>query len=209
MNKNLTITIVAVLLLAGGVGGYFAFGRSSSSPSSNSSEAANTTPAQDSMQKKSLKDLMGLGTNQQCTFKDATGNGGTVYVSGTKVRGDFASTTNGTSISSHMVSDGKTTYMWMDGQTQGFKTSLDAVAQPDLTAKQQPAVDVNQQLDYNCGAWTVNASVFALPTGIDFIDPAALMPKVTLPAGSAAQCAACDSLTGTYRDQCLATLNCN
>lgn len=213
MNKGILIGVVLVILLGLG-GAYFLLSRSSSVPSSpeNQTESSQTTSAPAA--KKSLKDLMALGQSQQCGFTDPTGNSGTMYVSGGKSRGDFTSDAGGTAVQSHMIYDGQSLYIWMDGQTQGYKSTLDT-ATPTGSPSTPGTMDANQAFDYDCSSWVTDASLFTPPTGIEFLDASAMMaPKVTTApgtspaAGSSDQCAACESLTGSSRTQCLAALNC-
>ena len=201
MNKNVLIAIAVVVLLALG-GAYFLYGRPSS-PLTSTSGTPTTSSA-----KKSLKDLIALGSSQQCKFQDAAGNSGTMYVSGGKSRGDFTSTANGATVGSHMLYDGQAMYIWMDGQSQGYKSTLDATSAPDSAAGSQ-AMDVNQALDYDCSSWSVAATSFTPPAGIEFLDASAMLAPGTPGTGSSDQCAACASLTGDSQAQCLTTLNCN
>lgn len=134
----------------------------------------------------SLKDLLALGTSQKCTYSD-NGSQGTFYVSGGKSRGDFTSTVAGKSTGGHMIADGKTSYVWMDGEKQGFKMSLDASAQQQANApaSQSQGVDVNKQMDYSCQAWSADNSMFTMPSGIEFVDLAEMMknsvPNIPVP----------------------------
>ncbi|KKT77471.1 MAG: hypothetical protein UW73_C0019G0006 [Microgenomates group bacterium GW2011_GWB1_44_8] len=183
VNKNLLIGVGVLLLL--GVGGYL-FMNKKSSPATQTQTSGPT----------SLKDLIVANIPQKCTFPE-----GTVYISGGKFRGDFAP-------NSHMISDSKTSYVWTDDQKQGFKMTIDADAKAEAQAESDNGgVDVNEKLDYKCGAWLPDASMFNLPSGVDFTDFSAL----TAPAASGStsvQCAVCASLTGDDKTQCLAVLNC-
>jgi len=181
VNKNIAIGVVALLLL--GVGGYFFMNKKSSAPTFVSAPT-------------SLKDLLAANLPQKCTFPE-----GTVYISGGKFRGDFAP-------NSHMISDSKTSYIWTDDQKQGFKMTIDASTEADVqTEAPDGAVDVNEKLDYKCSTWLPDASVFALPSGVDFTDFSALTTP-SASGGNSVQCTACASLTGDDKTQCLAVLNC-
>jgi hypothetical protein len=100
-------------------------------------------------------------------------------VSGGKSRGDFTATVNGKAMGSHMIMDGKTSYIWTDGQTQGFKMSVDAAA--TATAKDQAAAqqsfDANKKLNYSCSAWSADSAMFSLPAGVQFTDMSAMLQK--------------------------------
>src|SRR3989344_394789 len=208
MNKNVLIAVVVIILLLLLGGAYFAFGRRP--PSSTTPAGQTQVPGSTSAPsaKKSLKDLISLGQSQQCSFQDAPGNSGTMYVSGGKSRGDFTSGIDGTAVKSHMVYDGQAVYIWMDGQSQGYKSALDTVA-PTGAPTTQKTMDVNQALDYNCTSWSGDSSLFTLPSGVEFLDASAMMPKLpTAPGDTSDQCAACEQLTGSSRTQCRTALNC-
>ena len=189
VNKNIVIGVVVLLVL--GAGGYLFMNKKS--PTSNT-QTQTSGPT-------SLKDLLDANLPQKCTYPE-----GTVYISGGKFRGDFTSDVSGKAVTSHMISDSTTSYIWTDDQKQGFKMTIDADAKAEAqTETDNSGVDVNEKLDYKCGAWLPDASLFNTPSGIEFTDFSAL----TAPTGSGSvQCAACASLTGDDKTQCLAVLNC-
>lgn len=169
MKNKAVIAVIVILVL--GVGGYGAyrivkhFNRLSAQSQAPTMTAPEATPTAMT----TLKALLALGIAQKCTFDQ-----GTVYMDGGKVRGDFTTSAG----VSHMISMNNTSYIWMDGQTTGFKTTFNpnATAAPSTeTATSAPAtpqggVDVNQQANYNCGAWTADGSLFVLPKGVTFQD---------------------------------------
>ena len=178
----------------------------------------------------SMRELLGFGGAQRCTFTNKVENSessGVVYVSGGKMRGDFTSLAAGQAIQSHMIVDGETSYVWSDAAPQGMKISFaDMNAQGGTNSGQ--SVDVNEKVGYSCGAWAVDANVFALPTGVTFSDLGAILPPGgipklqgtpgtvqpsagTMPSGGAGafQCAACNQVPeGDERMQCLEALGC-
>ena len=129
----------------------------------------------------SLKDLIAANRPQQCTVTTSTDAGestGTVYVAGGKMRGDFSVRTNNVSVASHMISDGSTNYIWTDGQPQGFKMSLEESATAGTGtagASEYQAFDYNAALNYKCESWSGDQSLFALPSGVTFVDMKAMM----------------------------------
>lgn len=189
VNKNLLIGVVLLLVL--GVGGYFFM---------NKKPAAIVTSVPTS-----LKDLLAANLPQKCTFPE-----GTVYISGGKFRGDFSSDVSGKAVVSHMISDSKTSYIWTDGEKQGFKMTItdEAKSQAESqTEVDKNGVDVNAKLDYKCSTWLPDASLFNTPAGVEFTDFSALTAPAAAGSNSV-QCAACASLTGDDKTQCLAVLNC-
>ena len=208
MNKKILIVIILVLvLLGGGVGTYLLMGSKSTTPGSQDQASSSESSA-----KKSLKDLIGLGQSQQCSFSMDEGSSGSVYVASGKMRGDFTTTSDGQTTVSHMLVDGQTSYLWMDGQDTGYKFSIDAADQPEGQSGQegQANMDLDEKVDYSCKPWSVDSSVFALPQGVEFSD----MSQFTSPSGTqedtnSAQCAACDSAPEDAQAQCRAALGCN
>ncbi len=216
MNRTVLIAIIILVLLVGGGAFYRMANRSKPTPVNQvgtQTEVSPSTGASGVSAQQSMKDLLASGQSQQCTFSDETGNTGTVYVANSKMRGDFNSTVDGKTTASHMIVDQPTAYVWMDGQTDGFKMSLDAVKQPQGSTQ---SVDIDKKVDYTCTSWSTDASIFTLPAGIEFRDmgaftvPSGTMQTSGMPAtgGTAEQCAACNSLPAASQAQCKAALNC-
>ncbi len=148
-------------------------GTTSNSVKNDKSEPEQVTKAS------SLKDLIALGTSQKCTFS-SEGSEGTMYVAGGKSRGDFSTTAAGSTSKGHMMFDGKMSYVWMDGQTQGYKMSLDSVdgnkpTNAPTNTPTQSGVDYDKQMDYSCEKWSADNSMFVLPSNVEFLDIAAMM----------------------------------
>jgi hypothetical protein len=211
MNKKLTIIIPALIALVV-IGGYLVLSNKSTktqNPDVTQNQTAQSTST-------SIKDLLSSGSSQKCTFSDSeTGSQGTVYIANSKMRGDFEMTANGQVTKSHMIVDGQTANLWMDGQTQGFKMSWERI---ESQQSAQGSVDVNKKADYKCAPWTVDSSLFAVPTNVTFQDLGSLaLPSSATKTSSASgstnnnssQCSVCNSLTGDSKTQCLKALNCN
>lgn len=210
MIKKVLIAVAVILLL--GVG-YFLW---------NKSKTASTTPGTQlttSQESKpsSLKDLITAGVAQTCTF-EKEGSKGTVYVTTGKMRGDFETTVDSKVTKNHMIVEGNTSYIWMDGEKNGFKMSFDTSASGDsnkTTTSTSGTIDPTSNLDYKCGAWMVDSTMFSLPVGVTFQEfaipssaPAAKSGESTAP-NNTSQCAYCDSLSGDSKAQCLSALKCN
>ena len=210
MNKTLLLIVALVLLIGGGA--YFVMSGRTSQTAMTPSYTQNQETTAPSNQPKSLKDLLTMGQSQTCTFTDPSGTGGTVYVSNGKMRGDFSSVSAGQTVQSHMIVDGQTSYLWMDGQTTGYKMTVEAATGEGTSA--QGSVDVNKKTDFSCVPSVSDSSMFTLPTNIEFTSFAA----PALPSGTAGetgagganarQCAACDSVPEASKAQCKAALGC-
>lgn len=183
MKNKAVIAVIVILIL--GVGGYGAYRivKHFNRLSSQSQAPTMTAPEASPTAMTTLKALLALGVAQKCTFDQ-----GTVYMSGGKVRGDFTTTAG----ASHMISMNNTSYIWMDGQTSGFKMAFDVNATPapggqTPTTQSQTSggIDMNQQANYNCAAWTADATLFNLPKGVTFQDLSKFMASpVAVPSGA-------------------------
>ncbi len=212
MNKRIiTIVVVLLLLLLGGVALIMSNkNKGKMTPTTSTMEKTETT---EKASPKSLKDLVTAGVPQKCTFKDESNMNteGTSYISGGKVRGDFATTVEGKTSAGHMIFDGKTSYVWMDGTTSGFKMEVDPATMNSGDPNNQQGLDFNKSLDYNCAVWIPDAKMFTPPTDVTF---SSFSIPTANPSGGAmydnkSMCASCNSLDGDQKTQCLTALKCN
>ena len=130
------------------------------------------------------------------------------------MRGDFTTSTEGKTVTSHILVDGQTSYLWMDGQKMGYKFTVEESDETGNDTNKAPAgsLDLEKKSDYSCKPWSTDSSLFSLPDDIEFSD----MSNIMSPSGTqspdsskAAQCAACDSAPESARQQCKAALGCN
>lgn len=201
MNKKVIILIVALLLILLGAGAAIML------KSKNSEDITDNFPVSDtaSSAPKTLKELLGLGISQKCTFDK-----GQVFIIDGKVRGNFEG-------NSHMIIDGGTSYIWTDDQKNGIKTTFDINASPpgspEVENENPGQFDYNESINYVCEPWAIDSSAFEIPNDVTFQD----VSLFTNPSGSSAtqsgnsnsQCGYCDSLTGENKTQCLSAFNCN
>jgi hypothetical protein len=206
MNKKAIIALVLVLLAL--LFGYFFLNKNSKV--SNQSK----TSTQVSSGSKSIKDLLSGGVSQKCTFKSDSSEG-TVYTGSSKMRGDFTVTASGQKIVNHMIVDGNTSYMWVDGQKTGYKMSFDMTSDTSISSSPSSAstseVDTNTKMDYDCSAWIIDSSVFVTPSDVKFTEfsvPTSAPASGGSSSGNSSQCSYCNNLTGDSKSQCLAALNC-
>lgn len=202
MNKKVILIVVVLILFL--IGGYFFLTKKPALVvAPGTTQEPDTSPS-------SLKELISKGIAQSCTYSNEVSSG-TVYVSGEKVRGDFNTTIDGKITKSHMIVEGNTSYLWSDGQASGIKMTFDASATPSAEGATTPVgFDAGANMNYKCGAWIVDSSVFTLPTDVKFMTFETTAPGASPVAGSnPSQCSYCDSLTGDSKTQCLTSLKCN
>lgn len=180
MEKKNIWVVVAIIVLA--ILAYlFVFNKRSSAPTTDTSiqgssqSTGGTDQATSSSQ--SLQELVAKGSSVKCTYGES-GSEGTMYISSGKARGDFSAGTQ----KGHMVMMDKTSYIWMDGSSQGFKSSLDTSAPTTAAANSGTAsqgVDASKKMNYSCSPWSADASMFTLPTSVQFMDASAMMQVPT------------------------------
>lgn len=183
MNNKVLWVVGLIIVVA--IGAYLMMSNKKSGNQPLDNSASNTSVKDDksttepATKASSLKDLIALGSSQKCTFS-SEGSEGTIYVSGGKSRGDFSTTASGSTSKGHMMFDGKMSYVWMDGQAQGYKMSLESADdnKPTNTPTNTPTqsgVDYDKQMDYNCEKWSADNSMFVLPSNVEFLDMATMM----------------------------------
>lgn len=190
---------------------------SNSASTGNQVESASTTAAPEM----SLSDLFAAGTSQKCIVSTG-GAQGTVYVTSGHMRGDFTENTATGTVTSHMITDGKTAYVWTSAMAQGMSmsfssmSSMSAQAQAHGSSAPDPAAKAN----YSCNPWSVDQSEFTLPTNITFTDMSAMMGAAAgasagasagtgASAGGSNMCAMCNSISNaSQKASCLSAMHC-
>lgn len=168
MNQNAVIGLIVAVVVIGGGAWYF------STHSSGTPAAPGTGGAAGGQQETgtlSFKELLALGGSQTCQVTVATASApstGTVYISGMDVRSDVVASANGTQVNAHMIKTGDTIYAWTDMAPQGVKMKFDASAQ--TSGHSSGAYDANAQVQYSCAPWVADASKFAVPSSVSFMD---------------------------------------
>lgn len=187
MNTKIAGIIVAVIILLG-LGGFLFLGKNGTSKNQVTQITPTPTVTENSMTQNSLLDLLTGGKTQSCTFtyagSDGTKTDGTVYISGTKMRGDISTITSSKKESKiTMIRDGDITYIWGSDLPTGIKMTLSA---NDLKSNTQANQYFNstQKTDYKCSPWSVDSSMFSVPTNIKFTDISSMMKGIVSPTGT-------------------------
>jgi hypothetical protein len=184
----IAIIIIAAIILGGGAGTYKAVQKSkekkaqmeantevTASSTDNASVMASSTTRLEVKNRGTLRALIAQNKNLICTVKsDATTGSaeGTVYLSGTDMRGDFVLKNSGSTVNSHMIKLGSTMYAWSDGG-QGVK--MDVTASANSNAGVKSATGLDESYSYECKDWSKDASQFVIPTTVTFIDVNAMI----------------------------------
>lgn len=204
------VLVVLVVILAAGALLLKGKGAEQSSVTSEGKTTQQTSIAE----AKSLKDLLS-GPVQECRFS-VEGVQGTVRIANQKMRTDMVSTEEGKEITTHMITDGKTSYFWIEGEGNGYKMAFDLTETPKEVEKTKTPVDIDQKYDYSCTPWTTDSTSLELPANVVFTDLSAIAipsmqakPKaVSGDTNTDLQCSACDSAPESYRAQCKQALGC-
>lgn len=217
MNKKILIlvAIFALLLIAGGAFWFMTkkapVNQTATTNSESSSEMTKVVPT--TAPAKSLRSLLTAGIAQKCTFTSGTegdSNSGTMYISNGKIRGEYSTKVEGETQNLSMIVDGNTTYLWGGETETGYKMTIDpsTTVKPGEKPRELSFVDPDQDLNYNCTPWIVDATQFTLPANIKFSDFSNMI-KPAATGGAVDKCAACSFLTGDDKTQCLSSMGCS
>lgn len=191
-NWIIGLVVVAALVIGGGYyamsGGYsmedkmeVANGEPTDEMNGDSTEANKATPKLAEGAAKfngSFFDLATRGGNYACDISStgvSNDTKGTVYVSGTTVRGDFTSTVGGSAMESHMLKLDDSVYVWGGGLEQGIVMKATAMTGSDSPATQGTGVSGTQEYGWDCRATGSDASMFVKPSNIEFMDLSVMM----------------------------------
>jgi len=118
---------------------------------------------------KSLRQLVASGQPLKCTFTDTSamyGVEGTVYIYGSKIRGDLSVSYDGTT-RTHEIALGEDTYVWSDAVATGTKSTLAMSSSPTATPNKN-GINADKKVGYRCNKWTLDSSKFVLPPNVTF-----------------------------------------
>lgn len=131
-------------------------------------------------EKKSLKELLSLGTAQKCTFEMNNEEGltkGEILIKGDKFKQSTEITINEEVMKVYSISDGEYFYSWNDAiKGSGSKMKIDKETQPTSEGEvKQEKIDWEEKLDYKCNPATLTDTDLALPADIEFVDLSEMM----------------------------------
>jgi hypothetical protein len=174
------LLLVIVAALAGGIYSWY------SGKLTGSATTATTTPEQlvDEEEPKvpltgtgTLADLQSLGTNLECRIwrddpRSTMTLEGSTFLSGSKIRGNYVSQSDGMAVTSSMIMTSDHLYVWsvIDGETYGVEKSLVVDSGAPMLDAREP-VPMNATIRYDCTPWaSVDAGIFTPPSDILFRD---------------------------------------
>lgn len=173
MNKNIYLYVLGALVLGGVI--WFATQKAPSSP-----VATNNATNQSS-----LRSLLAMPMPQQCTFESADSSG-TVYIAGSQMSGDFTSSISGQSQLAHTIIKNNQMYLWMEGESEGMVMDMPAEDKKVTgSATTSSALDLDENVKYDCKSWTVVQSKFQTPSNVKFSNLSEMMKSLPVaPSGA-------------------------
>jgi hypothetical protein len=206
--QNLYIAILIGGAVAAG-GGYVAY-QQYQAPEEPEGETEEMTAAE---MRGTFAAMLALGQNLVCTFEHDDGenvSSGTVYMAdgAARIRGDFNVVASaGGPMEASMVRVDGYNYLWGSFMESGVKVKVTEEDEGKLFSDESD-VEIDENTDFDCDLWNVDASKFNLPSDVEFIDIAAQM-EATIGASLGGQCSTCDMApAGAAREQCKAALGC-
>lgn len=177
--------IVAGVLVVGGAGAYFAtngFDRQNSQTTSENTETqAESEPHSADSSIGLLKNALAGGDAVRCTFRQNDYPGTAYITSEANFRVDARSEEG----QAHIVKQGDSAYLWMDGQNEGFVFSgkaYDEEFEDNFDTFNPEAVEENvdqsDTQDLDCERADVDPSLFELPDNVNFRSMEELMQSV-------------------------------
>lgn len=190
MNK-IVLAVVAVVILGGGL--YLML-------SSESDEAMNTnttamensaenTESQDEVAMSGtgpLSAFMESGRSVQCEFssEDESGSAdGTFRYSNEQYRVDVDTVYEEGTYQSHIISDGENMYIWGTGPQGDMAIMMseedtEADESAEAFVESEETFDAEQNVTYDCQAWSADSSAFVPPSDIEFMDMSVMMQQM-------------------------------
>ena len=190
-------------------------------------------PEKEKISGASLMDLIGKGKSMECTWEIPSENNmgmssGIVYVSGDKFRTDMQMTdaTNPQgNMDIHVVSDGVWMYTWtsMD-PSNGSKMELVKMKElgetlqkgADMDSANKSMAELEKKMDYSCGNWSVDNTMFTPPANVTFVDATQSMleleegmKNINMDQLKSQMCAMCQrAVTSEEKQKCMENAGC-
>jgi hypothetical protein len=167
MSKTLSAIVVVVVLI---VGGYFIVKAKKPAEAPVVQNEGKKSGEESTGKKIAFSELVKQGGSYKCEVKQAMSdveNSGTVYMSGTNMRGDFSTIAEGRTMQSYFIMKDGYMYNWSSfAPTMGVKIKADASAQAQAEGTYTWSAD--QVGDYNCEPWTADETKFTPPSEVKF-----------------------------------------
>lgn len=171
--------IVGIVVIAGGTGVWFLSSGEKKSTNDNLTQNEQVSmnqvqePAEDS-----FANFIAKGGAHVCTVEQQVAGmvtSGKVYIGNGKIKGLFSSVVSGMPIDTSVIVRDGVTYTWTSMSSFGFKASSlatsSAVDANTTSTSGTYAWNAQDIGSYNCTPWTMDESVFTVPSNIEFLEP--------------------------------------
>ncbi len=184
MDKKIIAAVVAGIIVLGG-GAYFLTQKSDDNSSNNAETTTNSSqPTEPATTKGSIASFLGSSETKECTYSSNVGGtqiSGTMYFADGQMRNNYSGTSEGKSQNGSMIISKESQYIWDNATKKGVKFAFNPDTPTSNTSNSgsgSQSVDVNQEYDFNCKDWTVDASQFTPPSDIAFQDLSKLQQQL-------------------------------
>lgn len=214
MRTKLILAGIVVSIIIGGAAIYaISNGDDNNSDLASDVEVAghSESEALGSLETSSINKLLERDEARSCSFNyfDETTQSktsGEVYLDNGKMSGQFIYETNdGEQQISNIIQDSEYQYVWLDDESNGFKTSLETIkklsegneSSNGEQGSSQEAIDRDAEYDFECYNWTADSEKFIPPVDVSFTDYSAELEEVNQSAEELKklQLEACATLT--------------
>lgn len=168
----MTKIIIAVLIAAAVVGGYFAFNNKEVEVVNE--EVATTPSPEVSGKKMAFSEFVKQGGAYKCTVNQSVNNTdtvGTTYINKGMIRGEYNTKVQNLSVDTTLIIRDGYTYTWTSMlPNMGYKSKVADPKQVDTNAPKSATYSFNSEQigDYDCKDWTVDESKFVVPSTVTF-----------------------------------------
>lgn len=182
MNK--TVLALLIVIAAGGAG-YAIYNNKNKGASEGNYVASENTQAENEVnvegKKMAFAQFVKQGGSYECTVNQYVENvesKGHVFIDDGRIRGEYSVDYNGTKMNGSVIVKDGFAYTWSDMMKgMGFKVPVnEGEVNVDAGTKGTYSWNAEQIGDYNCDAWKVDESKFALPAGVTFKTMAEMQP---------------------------------
>lgn len=170
----------------------------------------------------SLKQLMGMGKAQKCTWKGEQGEEGVVYTDGTRSRFEASGYSmmgddqeeNSELVTMFGINDDEYVYTWSSQSKEGMKMSNETEEEQQEmeeydSEKYDSSMDYRSMseydFEYKCEGWSVDENMFVPPSDIEFKDLTKMMENMQ--ESLKGMEGVCDMLEGEDKEECLEGFN--
>lgn len=193
--KIIGVVVVLAILL---IGGFFLMGKKAMAPEDTATTTEENGMVSDENTPSntftgSMRELAMRGGSYKCSVA-ASGTEGAgmtnmvVYVDGAQVRTDATMEQGGQgAVESHTITDGQFMYMWSSSMAQGMKMKIPeaGAGTGGATGSDTTGPNYDTRYSYDCDPWSADASVFAPPADVTFMEMSAAMQG--MPTGAMPQ----------------------